>query len=223
MTAKREILDSIRGSLGRGVLPEGRRAELEAGLARPHAGMVPARGTLPHPEQIALFVAMCIEMSATVDRVGTAKAVPAAIAAYLASQNLPTRLVAAPALAGLDWAAAPLLETRFGAALPTDPVSVTPVAAGVAETGTLVLCSGPESPTTLNFLPDTHIAVVGADQVVGGYEEVWARLRAAGRLVPRNINMITGPSRTGDIEQTILLGAHGPRRLHVILVDEPAG
>ncbi|MBF0305236.1 MAG: LUD domain-containing protein [Alphaproteobacteria bacterium] len=223
MTAKRQILDSIRGSLGRGALPPSRRAELEEALNHPHAAAVPARGTLPHPEQIALFMAMCVEMSASVDRVASKALVPAAIASYLASQNLPTRLVVAPALQALDWAAAPLLETRFGAALPIDPVSVTPVAAGVAETGTLVLCSGPDSPTTLNFLPDTHIAVIEAGQVVGGYEEVWARLRVDGRLVPRNINMITGPSRTGDIEQTILLGAHGPRRLHVILVDEHGG
>ena len=94
--------------------------------------------------------------------------------------------------------------------------------AGVAETGTLVLLSGPESPTTLNFLPDVHIALLFTDRVVGSYEDVWARLRArdGATVMPRVVNWITGPSRTADIEQTLLLGAHGPRRLHIILVDE---
>ena len=60
------------------------------------------------------------------------------------------------------------------------------------------------------------------DADLGPYEDAWDRLRAAegeGRL-PRTVNFITGPSRTGDIEQTIQMGAHGPRRLHVILVED---
>jgi L-lactate dehydrogenase complex protein LldG len=89
----------------------------------------------------------------------------------------------------------------------------------VAETGTLVLTSGPESPTTLNFLPDTHIAVVNRSQITGRYEDVWDKIRDNGAL-PRTVNMISGPSRTGDIEQTIQLGAHGPRRLHILILDE---
>jgi L-lactate dehydrogenase complex protein LldG len=82
-----------------------------------------------------------------------------------------------------------------------------------------MLISGAETPTTLNFLPDTHIVVVGADQVVATYEDGWDRLRTHGGM-PRAINFITGPSRTGDIEQRIELGAHGPRRLHIILIDD---
>jgi L-lactate dehydrogenase complex protein LldG len=98
---------------------------------------------------------------------------------------------------------------------------LTPCLAAVAETGTLMLISGPETPTTLNFLPDTQIVAMRAGQVVASYEDGWDLVRSRGPM-PRTINFVTGPSRTGDIEQRIQLGAHGPRRLHVILIDGPA-
>jgi L-lactate dehydrogenase complex protein LldG len=82
-----------------------------------------------------------------------------------------------------------------------------------------MLLSGPQTPTTLNFLPDTHIVVVRADQVVATYEDGWDRLRVD-RPLPRVVNFITGPSRTGDIEQRIVLGAHGPRRLHIVVIED---
>ena len=82
-----------------------------------------------------------------------------------------------------------------------------------------MLVSGEQTPTTLNFLPDTHIVALRASQVVASYEDGWDLLRARGSL-PRTVNFITGPSRTGDIEQKIELGAHGPRRLHVILIED---
>jgi L-lactate dehydrogenase complex protein LldG len=101
----------------------------------------------------------------------------------------------------------------------SDAVSVTGAFAGVAETGTLVLVSGPEHPSTLNLLPETHIVVLRRDQLVGSYEDAWALLRVMGRGMPRTVTMVTGPSRTADIEQTLQLGAHGPRRLHIVLID----
>ena len=107
---------------------------------------------------------------------------------------------------------------------PSDYVSVTPAFAGIAETGTLMVHSGATTPYTLNFLPETHIAVLGAEKIVGAYEDAWARLRtklkAAGETtLPRTVCLITGPSRTGDIEKKILLGMHGPPRLNIILVE----
>ncbi len=122
-----------------------------------------------------------------------------------------------PMLAEIDWPRAMKIERR--AAKREDRVSVTGVFAAVAETGSLVLISGPDSPTTLNFLPDVHIAVVRREQMVAHIEDVWSRLRAELREMPRTVNFITGPSRTADVEQTIQLGAHGPRSLHVVLVD----
>jgi L-lactate dehydrogenase complex protein LldG len=96
---------------------------------------------------------------------------------------------------------------------------VTAAFAAIAETGTLMALSGPDSPTTLNFLPDNHVVILRASQVMGAYEDGWDKLRRTGAL-PRVVNFITGPSRTGDIEQKILLGAHGPRRLHIILIED---
>lgn len=217
MQARKSILASIRRSLKRDDLSAPRKADLKARLAKPKPNVIPARGKLPHPQQIELFVRMATEAAATVARVAAMTEVPAAVAEYLASGNLPPTLVAGPGLA-LDWTAAPLLAVRAGAAGPLDPVSVTPCFMGIAETGSLMMISGPGSPTSLNFLPDTHIAVLRAADVVGDYETGWARLRKTGKM-PRSVTFITGPSRTADIEQSVLMGAHGPRRLHIVLVD----
>ena len=108
-----------------------------------------------------------------------------------------------------------------GRAQAEDRVGLSHAFAGIAETGTLALVSGPDNPTTLNFLPETHIVVVEAQTIVGDYEAFWAKLRAAygEGTMPRTVNFITGPSRSADIEQTLLLGAHGPRTLHILIVD----
>ena len=124
-----------------------------------------------------------------------------------------------PSLGDIPWSDQPTLSVVEGRGEANDLVSVTGAFAGVAETGTLVLLSGPEHPSTLNFLPETHIVVLRDEQLVGSYEDAWARLRARGRGMPRVVNMVTGPSRTADIEQTLQLGAHGPRRLHIVLID----
>ena len=144
--------------------------------------------------------------------------------AWTEHRDLPAeaRLAPDPRITGLDWASQPLLSTSVGGTDGSHPISVTGAFAGVAETGTLVLTSGAPSPTLLNFLPETHIVVVDAKDLAGTYEELWARLKAQyGATMPRTLNLVTGPSRSGDIEQTILMGAHGPKRLHIILVDEP--
>jgi L-lactate dehydrogenase complex protein LldG len=128
-----------------------------------------------------------------------------------------------PRVSGLDWTSQPLLEISTGTTEGDDLVSVTGAFSGVAETGTLALTSGAPSPTLLNFLPENHIVVLDAQDLSGSYEDLWARLKARyGAEMPRTLNLVTGPSRSGDIEQTILMGAHGPKRLHIILVDDQA-
>jgi L-lactate dehydrogenase complex protein LldG len=158
---------------------------------------------------------------ATVDQVADPNGAPAAVAAFLSRENLPTGVVMAPdaELAALPWADQPALQIERRAARDGDKVSVTTAFAGIAETGTLLLCSGPDSPTTLNFLPDIHIVLLPAARMVGSYEDGWDLLRATGEAMPRTINYITGPSRSGDIEQTMQLGAHGPLRLHIVLIS----
>lgn len=223
--AREEILAKIRRSLRRDRLDAATEAELRARVAEHRRNLVPARATaLDDAARIDLFVAMAQEAKTTVTRVGSVAAVPAAVAEYLATENLRAELIMAPdpSLDAIPWATRPLLQIHRGGTPAADATTVTPAFAAIAETGTLLLSSGPNTPTTLNFLPDTHIVILRSDQIVASYEDGWDRLRAAQgppKHVPRAVNFITGPSRTADIEQQIVQGMHGPRRLHIILVE----
>jgi L-lactate dehydrogenase complex protein LldG len=218
---REQILAAIRRSLKRGRLDPGREADLRARVTAHGRNLVPERATvLDHRARIDLFVAMAEDVQASVTRVSSLDEVPETVARCLAEENLPAELLLAPDpfLDQIPWDVRPLLKIRRGRAGAEDAVSLTPCFAAIAETGTLMLVSGAHTPTTLNFLPDTHIVVVRGDQVVATYEDGWDRLRICGPL-PRTVNFITGPSRTGDIEQRIELGAHGPRRLHIVMVE----
>ncbi|WP_181705968.1 LutC/YkgG family protein [Chthonobacter rhizosphaerae] len=222
MTATRDaILNRVRRNLGVSGTDVTRRAAVADRITRAPAGVVPARGQLDPADRVALFVAKAEGVQATTERVASAADVPAAVADFLRRHNLPqrVRIGADPRLAGLDWAVGAGVEVLSGPSDGSDLVCVSHAAAGVAETGTLVLTSGPDNPTTLNFLPDVHVVVVDAGTIGGDYETVWRDLRARlGKgVMPRTVNFVTGPSRSADIEQTLLLGAHGPRSLHVIV------
>ena len=223
--ARGRVLAAIRGSLNRGRVDANTESGLRTRIAAHRRNAIPARaGALDHRAQVDLFAAMAEEVQATVTRVSSLAAVPGVVAHYLAAENLPAELVMAPD-PGLDvipWAEWPLLQIRRGRAEASDKVSLTTCHAAVAETGSLMLISGSHTPTTLNFLPDTHIVLLHGDQIVATYEDGWDRLRARGaaETLPRTINFITGPSRTADIEQHIELGAHGPRRLHIVIVED---
>lgn len=220
--SREAILGNIRRALKRPQPADA--AVLEARLAAPPEGPIPARGQIPRSERIALFLEMAGRAAASVGRVASPEDVPDAVAQFLAEQNLPARVRLAPdpRLQGLPWSKRPLLEISAGRSEGNDAVSLCRAEAGIAETGTLMLASGPESPTTLNFLPDTEIVLMPADAVVGGMEEAWRilRQRFPGQSLPRTVNLVTGPSRSADIGLKIQLGAHGPRRLHIILVGD---
>jgi L-lactate dehydrogenase complex protein LldG len=215
-----QILTAIRRGLRRGKLPDDQADMLRERLTHHPRHPIPARSRLPHPEQVALFVRNVEKEFGTVAQVADPTEVPVAVADYLAAQNLPGRLVMAPHedLRAIPWSVRPLLEIREGRAEATDAVSVQHGYAGIAETGTLMLPSGPDRPVTLNLLADTAIVVLHAEAIVGAYEEAWDRLRAQFGRLPRNVMLVTGPSRSADIEQTLELGAHGPRRLHIVLL-----
>ncbi len=230
--SKDAVLGAIRRGLRRGPLPDDEALGLRARLAAHPRHLIPARSQLARPAQVALFIRNVEKEFGTVARVPDAAAVPVAIADYLAAQNLPSRFVLAPhsELRAIPWAARPLLRIREGRAEATDLVSVQHGYAAVAETGTLLLPGAAERPTTLNLLADTEIVVLRASRIVGPFEDAWDLLRAewqdaaTGGFMPRNVMLVTGPSRSADIESTLELGAHGPRRLHVVLVDDdPAG
>jgi L-lactate dehydrogenase complex protein LldG len=222
------VLSAIRRGLKRGPLPAEEVAALRARLAQHPRHLIPARTNLPRAELVTLLVHYIEREFGTVTRVPDANAVPGALTDYLAAQNLPSEAVIAPhpELRAIPWSDRPLLRLREGRAEHTDLVSVQHAFAAIAETGTLMLPSAPERPTTLNLLADTAVVVLRASRVVGAYEEAWDMLRATGPQpwgMPRNVMLVTGPSRSADIEQTLELGAHGPRRLHVLLIeDDPA-
>lgn len=197
---------------------------LRARLAAHPRQLIPARAQLPRSEQIALFVRNLEKEFGSVARVPNLRAVPEAVATYLANQNLPPEMAIAPhpELRAIPWADRPLLRLREGRAEPSDQVSVQHGFAAIAETGTLMLPSAPDRPTTLNLLAESAIVVLRATRIVGAYEEAWDLLRAEFGGLPRNVMLVTGPSRSADIESTLELGAHGPRRLHVVLVEDDA-
>jgi L-lactate dehydrogenase complex protein LldG len=221
--ARAQILNGIRRSLHRGELSGDDRATVEQRLAAPPRGPSVARAQLPQPEKVTLFCQWAEANNASIARVA-APDVPGEVAGYLARNNLPAAAAMAPSalLDGYDWASQAMLSLRRGRAEASDHVSITGAFAGIAETGTLVMASGPDHPVSLNLLPDTHVVVLREADIVAGYEEVWQQLRAryGKNAMPRTVNTITGPSRTGDIEQTIELGAHGPRRMHIVVVRE---
>ena len=219
MTARDEIFANIRRSLHVTGAEAPRRAAVADRLAHSPSGLIPARGQ----GGVATFKAEAERAAATLDEVASSADIPEAIAAYLREHNLPAtlRIGADSRLTALPWERTPL-ELSHGASDGHDLNAASVAFGGVAETGTLALVSGADNPTTLNFLPDNHIVVLFAEDVVGDLESVFARLRArygAGQA-PRTLNFITGPSRSADIEQTLLFGAHGPRRLHIVVVGE---
>ena len=229
-TAREQILGDIRKSLrGGAVLPADAAAKLEQRLANHPAGLIPRRSAgRDRAGLTALFEDQAKLVETSLRRVASLADVPGAVAEYLSSQNLPAEVTIAPEklLDQVPWTSRPLLQLKRGKPSPTDPVGVSAPFAAIAETGTLMLLSGADSPSTLNFLPDTHIVILPASRIVGPMEDALRRLResrggkVAADSMPRTVNFITGPSRTADIEQKIEMGAHGPRRQHIIIVED---
>lgn len=222
-TAREDILARIRAANGAG-RRRGRTAALDERLGRTEAHLLPARATGHGASLIDNFITEAEYSGASVAHAATRSRVPAEIAAYLSRAGLGSDIVIAPhpLFADMPWHAVPRLVLRRGRAAASDTVGVTPAVAGIAETGTLLVHSGATLPNTLYFLPETHIAVLRAVDIVGAYEHAWDRMRHAvpdADWPPRTATLITGPSRTSDIEKTLQIGVHGPRRLHIVMID----
>lgn len=224
VSSREDVLGAIRASLGQN---DHNGFVVEDRISKHDRNTIPARATGSMSDCVERFVSMASSVDTTFTRVTAMEDVPAALCDYLVRERLPTKVVMAPDedLNSAPWQrVTPQLQIRRGVSEGEDRVSVTSATAGVAETGTLVMLSGPDHPSTLNFLPEIHVVVLPSERIVGAYEDAWDKIRARATvdndLLPRTVNHITGPSRSGDIEQTILLGAHGPRKLHVILVGD---
>lgn len=177
------------------------------------------RSTLPKvgDDLLETLVANMEAVLMSVVRLQTRDNCIAAVEHYLESQGVDATVAGAvtvaPALASMEW------PSQYGrsAATGVEQVGITPCLAAVAETGSVVMASGALTPAGLNFLPETHIILVYESQVVRYVDDVFASIRQFDTL-PRAVNLVTGPSRTADIEQTLEIGAHGPRRMHVLLI-----
>lgn len=212
--ARRNILARIRAAQGRSAEDAAEREAVADYLERHPQGPRP-----PMPaDLVARFIDEATRLSTTTDTVASLADVPAAAARYLSAQGLPAQAIAWQTLASLDWRAAGL-SVEFRKAADADLVGITGCFCATAETGSLVLLSGPETYASAALLPETHIAIVPASRIVAGHEDAFALMRAERGELPRAVNFVSGPSRTGDIEQTIVLGAHGPYRVHAIVVS----
>jgi L-lactate dehydrogenase complex protein LldG len=220
-SARDAVMQRVRTALRASGDRAGARAQADTYVATHAQGPRP-----PASDDVAAqFIRRASDMASTVETVADRRDIPSAVARYLQALQLPPFLAAQKAQAGvcwpefadLDWKSTGLtIEPR-----PTrgdDRLGITGCFCAIAETGTLVMLSGADTPTGTTLLPDTHIAVVRRERIVAGMEEAFALIRTERAPMPRAINMISGPSRTGDIEQTIVLGAHGPYRVHILVV-----
>jgi L-lactate dehydrogenase complex protein LldG len=214
MSARDEILGRVRQGIGKADFAV-RRAAAVAALNSPMRGPQPSMKA----DLVARFRAKAEYLSNTVAAVPGLDKAPAAVAAYLAASGLSGEAVATADVASLDWASAGL-QVEARPAVYADKTGISSCFCAIAETGTLMLLSGPDSPATVSLLPETHIALLEVSRIVATMEDAFALLRAERGSLPRAVNFISGPSRTGDIEQTIVLGAHGPCRVHLILIGE---
>ena len=213
--AKGRILAAVRRALGRaGPLPESVREGLDRRLAAPTSNLKPALADDP----VTLFIRKANAVHTRTSMVPTLAGVSEAVVRHIEDNGLGEAIVVAPELEGVRWSNRLVVERR--AARGSDQLSVTGAFAGIAETGSVMLLSGPESPTTLNFLPEDHIVVLRESRIVPHPEDAWALLRGERGTMPRTVNLICGPSKTGDVELVITEGAHGPRRFHVVVVQE---
>ena len=183
--------------------------------------MVPAYTRQPQSVLIDMFIEKILATRGQIDVLATVADVPSHVARIVSNTGLDESVVVSDLLENLPWAGSGIKRTVLD--LSRDGIiAVTDCFAGVAETGTIVTLNNGGRDSRLNYVSAYHIVVLDVSAIVGPYEDVWHRMAEADIAVPRAVNFITGPSRTADIEQTIELGAHGPGKLHILLVNPAA-
>jgi L-lactate dehydrogenase complex protein LldG len=218
-SARGEIMDRIRQA-GRSAAPEQIARELESfGSA--------AAAHLPAADPCTAFLANVLLNNGSVDCADNRNDAVQLIGRYLYRRFRTHKLVAGndPRLAAMPWREAGVLP-RFGAAENSDSIALSYARLAVAETGAIVTYTGRSNSARNTLLPEDHLVLVNREDLVVSLEAAWQRIRedirASGR--PRGIQFIAGPSSTADVEGKLVMGAHGPRHWHVILVGEiPAG
>lgn len=215
MSARENILARIRSQSGKpGTTSETELAAVRTHIARHQRGPVP---TFAMYDPVAHFIEECARLTTTLAEVTGLDAVPHEVARYIAAASLKARCAGWQEFSTLDWQIAGI-EFDNRAALPTDMIGVTGCFCAIGETGTLLLLGAPSTPKSTALLPETHICIVKKSRMVATMEDAFALMRNEIGEPPRATFFVSGPSRTADIEQTIVIGAHGPYRVHVILI-----
>jgi L-lactate dehydrogenase complex protein LldG len=176
----------------------------------------------PERDPVERYTELAIEALSTVDSVTSWDKVPAAVQGYLASRSLGSDLVSdtrAP-IDAAAWKAAGL-DVLDPPVEPDDDCFVTDCFGAVAESGAVVISSDDGKSIANDFLARTHIILLPKERIVSSLAELWALLRAeyVETSLPREFCLVTGPSRTADLGVPARMGAHGPERMHVIIVD----
>jgi L-lactate dehydrogenase complex protein LldG len=211
MSSRDTILSKIRSALGTtGAVP-----------VHPPAPLLPARASVTGDAAIKDFTAHLEAQGVIVLRAASPQGTARAVGLFAGSCHPGEPLAAGldPWLASVAWSDAGVI---VGPWLPdaVPVIGLSRAAAGIAETGTLVLVSGPDNPATLNYLPETHVVVIAADTISGSTEEAFAKARSSLPTggMPRTLALVSGASRTADVGGKLVRGAHGPKRLAVIIV-----
>lgn len=221
MTARDQILGRLRAAIGKRPEDQARQA-VSNRLAARRPNLIPQAAKVSGAARLEQFRAKAEAAGATIAHIERIQALPASVGAYLHGRNPspgPVVIAPHPLLDDLPWEQTMGQDFRHDRAYAEDSVGITVADVALAETGTLMFLSGPMMPATLHFVPETEIVALPAAAVVGGMEDAWAYLRLKGQgEMPRAVHLVTGPSRTADIELTLTMGAHGPKHLHVILI-----
>ncbi len=216
------FVENIRSALGVTASDPERLELVRKHLDDHMRNLIPERALRSHHELVDQFIKTLESVEATVAHLPELADVASEVARYQIVNDLAHELKCGEdkLIGDIDWSEQSDLKILSGPATGEDALSLTRAFAGASETGTLFVASGPQNPVTLSFLPETNIVLIRARDIVGSYEDAWLKLPwgTRGPQMPRTVNLISGPSRTADIEQTLITGAHGPRRLHVIVV-----
>jgi L-lactate dehydrogenase complex protein LldG len=213
--SRERILAKIRSQQNRtGDTPQTEVSAVHEHIAKHESGPLPK---MDWPDDAERFLEQCERLQTSHATLADISKLPAEIMRYMQDKNVGTALIGWDEFSLLDWNGASL-NFQARTAKDLDTVGLTSCFCAIAETGTLLLLSSASTPKTVALLPETHICTVRKERIVKTMEDAFALMRKEIGQPPRSMFFVSGPSRTADIEQTIVIGAHGPYRVHVVVI-----
>ncbi|HVT94148.1 MAG TPA: lactate utilization protein [Bryobacteraceae bacterium] len=211
--SREAILSSVRAALSR-----------KSGQAvPPPPEWAVTAGDMPVAARIELFTARLEALNGKVRRAPSPQDAGAVVAEILGGKSA----IASPApyletcgvrgMGGVIWGAADPEQWREACA--TVDFGVTSASYALADTGSLVTIAGPSETRLASLLPPVHVAVIPAEAILTGLDELFLKVPKPAEIASSMV-LITGPSRTADIEQILVRGVHGPGEIYVVIVGE---